>query len=115
MLSISSVMPTMKRIKMPTMVYCRPGSLYILRRVSDAMRIPEKMAIPPRVGTLTLWELRSLGLSINFFCLATLTIVGMVKALTKNETTMVTSMRRGSAINIVSIVVKPSCCINYLS
>ena len=93
------------------MVYCRPGSLYILRRVSDAMRIPEKMAIPPRVGTLTLWELRSLGLSINFFCLATLTIVGMVKALTKNETTKVMSIRSGSASCNVSIVVKPSCCI----
>ncbi len=97
MLSISSVIPIIKRIKMPTMVYCRPGSLYILRSVKDAMRIPEKIAMPPRVGMLTLWELRSLGLSINFFSLATLTIVGMVNALTKNETTKVISMRSGSA------------------
>ena len=54
-----------------------PGGVRSLVEFKNEIDIPAKIAIPPKVGTLVLCDVRPFGLSTKFLAFATATMVGI--------------------------------------
>ena len=81
----SSFSPTKKRTPAPDKILIPTKSSSKERNINRVKTKLTKNEIPPKVGVFSLCELRSLGLSIKFFCFTTKIMLGNAKYATISE------------------------------